>query len=276
MRVAALARCLLGLVPLAVAGCAQNPYILQRQVQAQQQQQTLLAQQSQQVQQRAAELDQHNQELSTLLAQSRQQTQMLQDQLAATREQLGSAADQVAELRESQQSLEKRTETLTASTRRRASASISANNSFQDTLPSFGIPGVLVRRDGDVIRVELPADKLFAPGGSQLQAGAGRLVEDVAEALARDYPDHFIGIEGHSDSEPARGGVSAAGGHQLSVARAGAVFEQLAGRTRLRPSQLFVAGHGGNHPVVSNATPAGRQRNNRIELVIYPEQVSLR
>jgi outer membrane protein OmpA-like peptidoglycan-associated protein len=36
---------------------------------------------------------------------------------------------------------------------------------------------------------------------------------------------------------------------------------------------MFVAGHGGNHPVVSNATAAGRERNRRIELVIYPEQV---
>ena len=35
--------------------------------------------------------------------------------------------------------------------------------------------------------------------------------------------------------------------------------------------QLFVVGHGGSHPVVSNATDAGRARNRRIEVVIYPE-----
>jgi outer membrane protein OmpA-like peptidoglycan-associated protein len=36
-------------------------------------------------------------------------------------------------------------------------------------------------------------------------------------------------------------------------------------------NQFFVVGHGANHPVVSNATDAGRSRNRRIELVIYPE-----
>ena len=35
----------------------------------------------------------------------------------------------------------------------------------------------------------------------------------------------------------------------------------------------FVVGHGSNHPVVSNATPAGKERNRRVELVVYPEQV---
>jgi outer membrane protein OmpA-like peptidoglycan-associated protein len=31
--------------------------------------------------------------------------------------------------------------------------------------------------------------------------------------------------------------------------------------------------HGANHPVVSNATAAGRTRNRRMELVIYPERI---
>ena len=39
----------------------------------------------------------------------------------------------------------------------------------------------------------------------------------------------------------------------------------------MSPDQLFVVGHGPNHPVVSNASDAGQARNRRIELVIYPE-----
>ena len=34
---------------------------------------------------------------------------------------------------------------------------------------------------------------------------------------------------------------------------------------------LFVVGHGGSHPIVSNATDAGRARNRRVDIVVYPE-----
>jgi outer membrane protein OmpA-like peptidoglycan-associated protein len=41
----------------------------------------------------------------------------------------------------------------------------------------------------------------------------------------------------------------------------------------LRQGQLFLVAHGSNHPVVSNATAAGRTRNRRIELVVYAETI---
>ena len=50
------------------------------------------------------------------------------------------------------------------------------------------------------------------------------------------------------------------------------MFDFLTSRTSLKQGQLFLVAHGPNHPVVSNATAAGRARNRRIELVIYPER----
>ena len=41
----------------------------------------------------------------------------------------------------------------------------------------------------------------------------------------------------------------------------------------IKPEQLFVVGHGANHPVVSNGTLEGKQRNRRVELVIYPDRL---
>ncbi len=246
--------------------------MLQRQVQAEQQQKLAITQQAEELKQQVQTLDQDNRELQTLLAQSRQQTQVVQDQVTAMRDQLAGATGQVARLQDERQVTEKRADALAASTRRRAGASITANNSLELALPTFSQPGVQARRDGDVIRIELPADSLFEPQTAQLRVGASRTIEEVADELARNYAGHFIGIEGHADADPARGGAFGSA-HQLSTARATAVFEQLSTRTKLRPNQMFVAGHGGNHPVVSNATPAGRERNRRIELVIYPERV---
>ena len=52
------------------------------------------------------------------------------------------------------------------------------------------------------------------------------------------------------------------------------VYDYLTQRGLFRAEQLFVGGFGANHPVVSNATPAGKERNRRVELVVYPEQVT--
>jgi flagellar motor protein MotB len=257
----------LAIVSLLVAGCAQNPLFVSQQAQFAQQQ-TVLDQQNQELVRRAQTLDQDNQELSTLLAQSRQQNRVLEEQLLAMRDQLSGAASQVARLREEQQALARKTEAITASSRRRAGAAISANNSLQGNLPSFGIPGVQVRADGDAVRIEIPADKLFDSGSTQLRPGAGRMIEDIAADLARNYPQQFIGIEGHTDNQPQPG---AANSQRLSAERAVALFEHIVRAGKIPPTRMSVAGHGGNHPIVSNATPAGRQRNQRIELVIYTE-----
>jgi len=96
-------------------------------------------------------------------------------------------------------------------------------------------------------------------------------VTGVAAELLRDYPDQRIGVEGHTSKAPLPSGLWQSH-HHLSVTEAMGVYNLLVTQTRLRPGQLVVAGHGANYPLVSNATPAGRQRNHRVELVIYPDK----
>jgi flagellar motor protein MotB len=258
---------------LAIAGCAQNPYAMQGQMTGLQQQQTVLAQQNQQLQSKASTLDQDNQELETLLAQSRQQNKLLQDQLAAIRDQLTSANQQLAQTRDEKSTLEKRTQASLASSKARAGASITPNSSLQQTLPSVAIAGVEVRQDGDVIRFELSSDKMFDPSGARLRMDSTPMIEAVAAEIERLYPGQFIGVEGHTDTDAAAPGSQWLSNHQLSVARAQAVFDYLIARTRIKAPQLFVVGHGGNHPLVSNGTTAGKARNRRIELAVYPDRV---
>ena len=262
---------LLWLWPL-VVGCAQNPYILQGQLERLQQEHLALGQRYQELQSRMATLDQDNQEQGQLLAQSLQQRRVLEDQLTALREQLGGATTQLAKLKESSGEVEKKAEMLAASAKKRIGATISANSSVREPLPRLDIPGVQSRADGDVIRVELPSSRLFLPGGAQLSPEAPALIDQVASAIAQQFRDHRIGIEGHTDTEPVNN-KSWSSNHILSVGRAMAVYDYLAARTKLKANQLFVVGHGGNHPIVSNATPAGKERNARVELVIYPEKV---
>jgi len=260
---------LLWLLP---TGCANNPYALQSQNQALQQQQATLAQRNQELQSRASTLDRDNQELESLLAQTRQQGKVLEDHVAALREQLSSATTQLAQLRDDKQVVQKQTEALMASTRR-SGARITANNSLQRNLPPLNLSGIDVRADGDVVRVELPVARLFQPNTVTLLPVGGPLLDSVVAELARAYPDQRIGVEGHTDSDVVRSpqGLDA---QQLSAARATSVYQCLVGRGQLGSNRLFIVGHGSSVPVVSNATAVGKARNNRVELVVYPEKAT--
>jgi chemotaxis protein MotB len=232
-----------------------------------------LAVQNRELQQRAATLDHDNQDHAKLLAQSQQQLRQRDDELAALREQLRDVTTQVAELATQKQDAEKQTEAVVAATRRGGGATIRANSTLKANVPQFATTDIQARADGDVIRIAILSDRLFAPGTAQLTTDAVGLIDLAGAEVARRFPDQTIGIEGHTDNDPVRSvstGWSAA--HQLTVQQAAAVMEQLVSRGRLRANQCFVTGHGGNYPIYSNAHPDGKARNRRIELVIYPER----
>jgi flagellar motor protein MotB len=246
---------------------------------------------------RALELDTNNSELHAQLAQTEQQNRLLEDQMQLLRQQLNDAATQLSTALESQRDTEQRilqaqsdsqqqiasahrdaeqrVSALQASMQRRGSATITANSSLRRDLTPVSIAGLLVRPDGDVIRVEMPADRIFAPGTAALQDSAVTLIDQVAAAVRQNYPQQTIGIEAHTDRAPLQG-TKWRNPHQLTAAQAMSVFEQFTGRHQFPTQQLFVLGHGANYPVASNATPAGQQRNRRVEIVIYPETVGQR
>lgn len=227
--------------------------------------------QNQLLQTNAASLDRQHQELTAVVAQLRQQIKVEQDRSRLLQTQLASTTDQLAKMKQEKESVTKQAETLTASLQRQRGVVIKPNNSLLTTLPKINLRGVKVRHDVDVIRIELPTDQLFQPGTNQFQPEAGRILSTVANEILRTYPDQKIAVEGHTDSDPVRN-YQYASNTQLSLAQANAVYSLLTAQTRLRTNQLIVVGHGGNNPVYSNATPAGKQLNRRIELVIYPER----
>ena len=258
-----------------VAGCSQYAYGPGGQPPAitlSPQQQSALAQQTQQYQQRAASLDRNNQELESMLAQSKQQIQLLEEQMRATQTQLRDTTDRLAAAQADNDLLRNRTSALAASVQTRNRAEIRANNSLLRNLTIAGMPGVQVRQDGDVIRIELPGDQLFSQGSAQLKLGGDALLKSIAADLSQNYPQQLIGIEGHTDGSPMTSPQFPTDQH-LAVAQAMAVYDGLTRVGGLPAKQLFVVGHGSSHPIVSNGTEAGRARNRRVEVVVYPETV---
>ncbi len=258
-------------LPLIAVGCAQNPLTVQQQADATRQT-AMLAQKNQELQSKATALDQDNVDLQTQLAQSQKQSRLYQDQILVLREQLSSTTAQLAQTKQDKDLVEHNAQTMMASTRRHTGATITPNNSLRQNLPALNIPGVEIRQDGDVVRIELAADRIFYPGTAQVRPDAHAVLDAVTAEIERTYPEQMIGVEGHTDNNAPPPPFTTP--QLYSSNQAMAVLDHLTAHSHLRPSQLFLVGHGGNHPVVSNATAQGQARNRRVELVIYPDRIS--
>ncbi len=159
----------------------------------------------------------------------------LSDQIVAMREQLKSANQQVAQIQTQFQDAAQRTEAMSASLKKRVGASIGTNNSLQNNLPRIDLPGVETRVDGDVIRIELPGNRLFEPNSARLTPQATSLIDQVAAEVYRAYPNQIIGVEGHTSTDPVPAGHWTSN-HHLSVGEAVAVYDQLAVVDGSRPT----------------------------------------
>lgn len=101
----------------------------------------------------------------------------------------------------------------------------------------------------------------FDTGRFALKAGARNTLSKIADQLkANDTLN--IAIEGHTDSVG-----SDAMNQSLSEKRANAVREYLLSRG-IADQRMTVKGLGETAPVATNDTPAGRQQNRRVELVL--------
>lgn len=105
----------------------------------------------------------------------------------------------------------------------------------------------------------------FDSGKSVLKPGARNTLSRIADQL-RTVEAAEIAIEGHTDSVG-----SDAMNQGLSEKRAAAVQSYLVSRG-VPASRIKTTGLGESAPVASNDTPAGRQQNRRVELVIATPQ----
>ena len=107
----------------------------------------------------------------------------------------------------------------------------------------------------------------FEFGKAELLPGAGQTIDPLVEALGKE-PKRNILIEGFTDS---------IGNDQynmkLSLQRANAVRDAITAKG-ISAGRITTKGYGEQFPVESNETPAGRQKNRRVEIIILNEGVS--
>ena len=108
-------------------------------------------------------------------------------------------------------------------------------------------------------------DVLFATGKADLMPGAQRTIDQLA-AFLNKYPNKNVSVEGHTDSVG-----SEAYNMTLSQHRAESVRSAIMARG-ISPDRITAKGFGELYPVASNDTPAGRQQNRRVEILIHSNE----
>lgn len=120
---------------------------------------------------------------------------------------------------------------------------------------------VLVARESARGLIVNMSDVLFTTGSDSLKPGAREKLSRIAGIILA-HPGLKIEVEGHTDSVG-----SEAMNQRLSEKRAGSVRSYLV-RQGIPEDAIVARGFGEAQPVADNSSPAGRQANRRVELVV--------
>jgi len=113
----------------------------------------------------------------------------------------------------------------------------------------------------------------FGSGSAELTPAARKVIDNIAKMITQRFNKHIIRIEGHTDNLLVSTNRFPSN-WELSSARSSSVARYLISKYQINPGLLTVVGYGDTKPLASNATPEGRAKNRRIEIVILKNQVA--
>lgn len=123
--------------------------------------------------------------------------------------------------------------------------------------------GVQIYRDGDILKLQLPAAITFATGRSDIRGDLYPVLNDLAKVLA-EYDKTLLVITGHTDDTGSR-----TTNMNLSQQRADQVKNYLLAQ-RVDARRVVTQGVGPDQPLVSNSSDQNRAQNRRVEIQIEP------
>ncbi|MBK8351908.1 MAG: OmpA family protein [Saprospirales bacterium] len=116
------------------------------------------------------------------------------------------------------------------------------------------------------------SDKLLFKSGSTLVESKGvEALGKIADVVKKN-PDIQVNIEGHTDNVPyASNGGLLKDNWDLSLMRASSVLHIMTDKYKVNAKQIIGSGRGEFFPIESNATPDGRAKNRRTEIILTPK-----
>jgi chemotaxis protein MotB len=223
----------------------------------------------------SAALDQERQRLKTeaedkaRLAKEHEQLQQEQSQLSANldeeRKRLKAEAEDKARLEQERAAKEDEIRRLTKTQEE-------LSRSLKDEIAKGNITIQQVR---DRLTINMVDRVLFDSGRADIKPAGVKVLKQVSDVLSK-VGDKQIRIEGHTDNVPISTKLQDKfkTNWELSTARATIVVRYLIDQGGVQREVLSAVGYADTHPIASNDSEQGRSSNRRIEIVLYPKDLS--
>lgn len=211
------------------------------------------------------EVAQRNQTIETLRKNLGETSETMQQDLEETNQHLAALKRQLSEREAGLLAQIEQTQQQLATERRKLSVKHAFEQKIKnvETIFTAEEAAVLQERGNLIIRLY---GLNFKSGQSVIQPEYFGLLSKIQRAI-REFPRCEIAVEGHTD------GVGYQEFNQtLSEDRAAAVREYLLANMGLEPNSVNAVGYGPSRPIANNATPEGRAKNRRIDIVITPHK----
>jgi chemotaxis protein MotB len=124
---------------------------------------------------------------------------------------------------------------------------------------------ISVEREDSKIIIRIQEKGSFASGSARLDAGFHQVMDKISSVLATK-PGRIL-VAGHTDNIPISTGRFRSN-WELSSARAVTVLHSMLRNKNIAQDRVEVQGFADTRPLQDNATPQGRAKNRRVELVI--------
>jgi chemotaxis protein MotB len=128
-----------------------------------------------------------------------------------------------------------------------------------------------VARETRISLSDLMKQLRFESGEATIKLEGYQVLDELIAYLKTAAGDRLIRVEGHADNIEIGPSLKSLyrTNWDLSKARAGGVLRYLMEKGGIDSAKLSSVGYGDTKPMTSNATEAGRQKNRRVDIVLY-------
>jgi len=158
---------------------------------------------------------------------------------------------------------------LIASKNKSDSLNMVLTNNLTRSLSREEMQDVDVKVLKGVVYISLSDNMLYKSGSYEISDKANNTLSKIAKIIT-DYKDYDVLVEGNTDNVPISK-PNIRNNWDLSALRASSVVQALQNNFGVDPKRLTAGGRGEYNPVASNATPDGKSRNRRTEIIITPK-----